>query len=400
MFLKISHNQIFSPCRVTLFFFAITLPWPNYAAQPNFNHGAADTNANTTSSNSNAVNSILHPELFGIIEIGTKGVKSVVVEIGSMERNKNCSEDNTELTQYSIKYSLEPRNTNPVEKASLEDTVKAARKLFDEMTKNLSVDSRQIYLVGGISDINLFPHKDELKKALEQGLPKMEMDWVTPEQEVVWSFHEVLKMIPEPYRAKRKKEVVVLDIGSGYAKGGYLEKYADGKEEIISAVVPWGTQTFTDEINKSNKSQVAFHEVAEKLCQDTLFPIIHDKLSNKLGFVNSTRVYLIGGIAWATSTLVHPNDNGPFPVMNVKDFDTLHNQAISPNAAANLDKVRNAFSPDNIVAGLKILKAFSEEMGFKDKKMFFIRDSLYAWPLGYILDRCKKDNTCCKKLIK
>ena len=360
-----------------------------------------------------ATTPIVHPELFGMVEIGGKGVKGIVVDLGYAEREKSCQKDDdayAECASHSIVKSFDPINVNPVEKASLEDTVKAARKFFDEMANNLSVDPRQIYLVGSssINNINLVPHRDELKRALEDGLGHaIKMDFVTAEQEGEWGFRGTLNLIPEKWRAKRKNVTVVLDIGGADTKGGYLEVY-EGHEEFVPIAVPWGTKTFTNAVEKQmdKPPQSAFPAMAMNLGRSVLRPIIHEEVSRKQGLINRTRVYLIGGIAWATSTFVHPDNKGPFPVMKVNVFNKLYQQAILPNAAANLysvdamskypaiEKVRKAFTPDNIVAGLEILKAFSDEMRFKDKKMFFIRDSLYAWPLGYITHRCKQDSSC------
>ncbi len=35
----------------------------------------------------------------------------------------------------------------------------------------------------------------------------------------------------------------------------------------------------------------------------------------------------------------------------------------------------------------EIIKAFSQELRFPDKQVFFIQNALYAWPLGYIQDK-------------
>jgi len=360
---------------------------------------------------------IVHPELFGMIEIGGKGVKGIVVDLTLVERDQACKTEDENIyadcVRNSITKSFEPYNVNPVEKKSMEDTVKAARKFFDEMIETYSVDPRQIYLVGSssVSNINLVPHRDELKKALEDGLGNaIEMDLITAEEEGELGFRGTLNLIPKKWRDRRKKETVVLDIGSGDTKGGYME-IQEGHEEFIPVAVPWGAKTFTNEVDKQMKNAKAlndeFPEWAARLRVSLLRPFVHDEVSRKPGLINRTRVYLIGGIAWATSTLAHPEVNGPFPSIHTEYFDMLYRRAILSDAASKIysanvmeqypaiEKVRKAFTPENLVAGLEILRTFSDEMQFKNKDaLFFIRDSLYAWPLGYITHRCMKDKTC------
>ena len=363
------------------------------------------------------------PELFGLIEIGGKGVKGIVVDLVLTEHEEGCqqSEDAfAECVRKSIRKQYDPYNVNPIDKASIPDTVKAAKKFMDDMTGTYSVDPRQIYLVGSssISNKNLVPHRDQLKEELEMALDKHgEMDFVTPEREGELGFYGVLNLIPEKWRERRKKYAVVLDIGSGDTKGGYLEKN-DGHETFVPVSVPWGTKSFSNAVDKEldkkeNKiddwsvKAAPFANAASELRKRLLRPAIHQEVSRKPGLINHDRVYLIGGIAWATSTLIQPYSKSAFPVMHPQYFDTLYNRAKSEDAVKkffdenpfrktypDIEKVSKAFTPDNLVAGLEILRTFSEEMHFGKKNLFFIRDSLYAWPLGYIRKRCEDEHTC------
>jgi len=418
-------NSLLSLSHIVFIAFVISSPMLSFALENtgNTSNDASYTHSDTalptpTNSSSDTTKPVVHPELFGMIEIGGKGVKGLVVDLALIEREKDCKaahaeEDYADCVRRSISKSFEPFNVNPVEKKSIEDTVNAARRFFNEMVETYSVDPRQIYLVGSssISNINIVPHRDELKKALESGLGNaIEMDFVSAVQEGELGFRGTLNLIPKQWRDQRKKQVVVLDIGSGDTKGGYIE-FHDGKEEFIPIAVPWGTKSFANEVDKQMKNaklpEEKFHVWAARLRSDLLRPAIHDEVSRKPGLINRTRVYLIGGIAWATSILVHPQADGPFPDIHVSYFDTLYKQAILPNAASKLysatimekypvtEKVRKAFTPENLVAGLEILRTFSDEMRFKNKdRVFFIRDSLYAWPLGYISHRCTQEKTC------
>ena len=92
---------------------------------------------------------------------------------------------------------------------------------------------------------------------------------------------------------------------------------------------------------------------------------------------NKTRIYLIGGNAWATTTLAQPKSKSAFPRIQAHQFDTLYKQVIQPNAlntlcaenpqretSPDIQKVCNTFTMDNLVAGLEILRTFGQEMNF------------------------------------
>lgn len=194
---------------------------------------------------------------------------------------------------------------------------------------------------------------------------------------------------------------MLLDISSGNSKGGWMEEI-DGEETFMPVAVPWGTKGFTNTI-KEMQGGDGFAEAAAKLRIRLLRPAIREEVGRKQGMRNRPRVYLIGGIAWATSTLASRRSQSAFPPLKPQNFDTLYNRAILPNAeqlfcgnpSGEVKKVCQAFAPENLIAGLEILRTFSEEMNFRGKeKVFFVRDSLYAWPMGYIMARCKADNQC------
>ena len=352
---------------------------------------------------------ILNPELFGMIEIGAKGVKGIVVDMKYTKQEAGCEKDEdtfADCVRRSVKKQFDPKNVNPLDKVAIPDTALAAKGIEDEMTGTFRVDPRHIYLVGS-SSIGMVKHRDQLQEALEDKLNKRgEMAFVTPEQEGEMGFRGVLNLIPEKWREKRRSQAIVIDIGSGDTKGGYMEISPDSPSSFIPVSVPWGTKKFTEEVDKQ-RGETNFAETAAKLRAKLIRPAVQEVVSAKQGMSNKPRVYLIGGIAWAATTLIKPKDQSAFPRIQAHHFDNLYDRVILPNALytqcdenplreenPNIKKVCNTFTMDNIIAGLEILKTFSQEMEFAKKTVFFIRDSLYAWPLGYISKRCEEDNQC------
>ncbi|CAK0741233.1 exported hypothetical protein [Gammaproteobacteria bacterium] len=349
-----------------------------------------------------------HSELFGMIEIGSKGVKGIVIDLANADQDAGCQQSEeafSECLHKSVRKQFEPFNVNSVDEGSIPDAAKAAKNLLDEMTGKYSVDVSRIYLVAssGISNRNLVPHRDRLQAAVEEALEQhVKMDFITSAQEGEFGFQGVLNLMPEKLRTLSKNQAVLLDIGSGDSKGGYL----DERLAFIPYSVPWGTKSFTNEVNKTRGDE-NFVDVATKLRNSILRPAVHEEMDKKPGILTHNRVYLIGGIFWAVATLTQPENKQPFTEIRPEHFGALYDLVVVPESMTalckdnkmqevnpDLNKVCHTFDTNNLVAGLDILKTFAEEMRFSEKDVFFIRNSLYAWPFGYLKTRCKLENKC------
>ena len=344
-----------------------------------------------------------HPELCGVIEIGATGVKGVVVDLVKSETDPKCQVDEEVFSNCVIRKKLEPSNVNPIEAGAVEDAAKAAKVMQDEMTNRYAVDLSQIYLVGSssVADVS---HRDRLKQTIENALGKPGlMGFVTAGEEAGYAFQGVLHLVPKTYRDKRKSKAVVLDIGSGNTKGAYMEVMGEEKR-LIDFAIPWGTKKFTKQVD-NQRGDGSFKDASARLRQGLLLPEIREVVERKQGMAMHDRVYLLGGISWALANFIQPKNTQHFPRVFPEHIETLYNNAIRPNARRKLcdenpqrteeiDRICQTFDVNNIIAGMDLLKTFSEEMKFKDKTVFFMRDSLYAWPLGYLKARCQAEGKC------
>jgi hypothetical protein len=321
------------------------------------------------------------------------------------EADPNCQKDEEVFADCLIRARLEPRNVNPVSAAAIADTVQAAKALMDEMTAQYSVDPVQVYVVGS-SGVAQAAHKDALRSALENGLNKPgQIGFVTADEEGRYGFQGVINLIPKEWRERRRQEALLMDIGSGNTKGAYMEVQG-GRPQLTGFEIPWGVKTFSDEVDRQRGAK-PFKDVSAQLRGSLLRPATRELVGRKPGMALHNRVYLIGGIPWALTTLVQPANKQHFPRIYPAQFDTLYTRAVAPNAtqrlcAANperrvnpdIEKVCQVYTVENLIAGMDLLKTFSEEMKFGEKTLFFMRDSLYAWPLGYLKARCQKEGKC------
>ena len=350
-----------------------------------------------------------NPEMFGVIEIGGKGVKGVVVDLAIALTDENCKKDQEVFSDCLLRKKFDPYNVSPLVKAPIGDTAKAVKTIMDEMTKRFTVDPSQIYVVGS-SSVNAVEHKLGLKKAIEETLGNsIQMDFVHADHEGAYAFQGVVALIPDTWgkntqwRDKRQKEVVVLDIGSGNSKGGYMEVVGDEKR-FVSFEMKYGTKSFSDMASKQGGN---FKEASARLRKTELQPAIREIIARNPDILDRDHIYLLGGISWALTNLIQPRNILPFPPVYPAHFDTLYARAIAPDAEKRLcsqnqdrdinkdiQRACDIFTIKDMIAGMDLMKAFSQEMGFKNKHIFFARDSLYAWPLGYLKARCESEGKC------
>lgn len=348
---------------------------------------------------------IINPDLFGIIEIGSKGVKAAVIQLTNTEIV--VEEDEDAIVSRVIRKKYTTLDKNAIHPDSIQEVADAVTQLWQNIKRDFDIDYRNIYIVGssGIANIS---HKDRLTDAVRQKLDKevahyRAIDFISAEDEAKYAFEGVIRLLPNTdsrnrnLRELRRQQAILIDIGSGNTKGAYLE---DGG--ITTFEIPWGTASFSNEVDKQRDAR-AFKDVSADLRTGLLVPKIRDATQRKVGLRNLGRVYLIGGIAWALTNLIHPEDTHKFPILSFHDIDTLHNRLIAndadlrvcrENAAikinADIAQICKKFTIENLIAGTDILKALSQELHFETKdKIAFFKDSLYLWPIGYLEHKVK-----------
>jgi Ppx/GppA phosphatase family len=338
--------------------------------------------------------------LFGAIEVGSKGIKGKVIQ-----ELETLNEDGIKLVLFR-KEKIEDRNTDPIKPESKSATVESVRDVFTEVQKRFNIPCEQIVIYGssGLSselDKVSPSHKIALAQEVQQATGRA-MEFITPEAEANFGFDGV---VPE----WRRSEVISIDIGSGNTKGAF--PISDNQHDTFS--IPFGTVTFTKEVERV-KGTSGFQAAAEGAKKE-LAQMINNEIQRKPGMQNSPRVYLAGGISWAMSTLTRPCAKeyavigakverfDSFVPIRSEDIATFYNNVtqapkalFEPNLSEcsdkrraevlkDIEKIKNdTFSIENLIAGAEILRAFDKELGFSGKQVFFARSAKDALPIGYL----------------
>ena len=344
-------------------------------------------------------------DLYGGIEVGAKGIKSVVIRVSNGEEGYNIKIVNTEVINTTLVQTKDGKFTPE----ALKETGQVVQRFYQRMQREFHVSPRHIHIVGGSGLIgdNREDLIEEVKNRTGQDISFLDVD-----SEVQLA---IAGTIPRRYQVGQvwydnRSTSILIDIGSGNTKGGYqqLKQGATGKVDYdyVTWGIPKGTVTFTNDVNKSagdTASYQTFVRNAQTLGNSSLRPLIRSEVSQKLGLFNRKKVYLSGGIIWSMVTLLHPGDRGAFVTVTLDDINTFYNrattnpdtllipdlsrisdQAIKREAEREIESVRNTFTPKNLIAGAEVLKAVASELNFSSKSLTFARFGYLSWILSYV----------------
>ena len=342
-------------------------------------------------------------ECYGVIELGAKGIKSLV-----MHAPKDTSGNLISFTPVAEPKEFPPVNKDPYKGDTAKQVMDELVLIREKMMANFGLLKENIYVVesSGIpKDV-----KDILSSKLPSGIIEDSID-VSREARLV--FQGIV-----PTHRRHLDEVVVLDIGSGNSKGAYLTA-AQEPVAFETFSIPLGTGTFSKKVAAARKPGDTFKTIAEVIAQDEILAPLEQQIKEKPGMLNCSRLYLAGGLPYVMSTLLHPESidskdpedpsgqkSSDWVKLSSADIKKFHELATTKpedllkvdyskvptakraNAEAKVKEVSAIFEPEQLTAGAILLKAYMDKMNF-DKKdaIFFSRQALYAWPQGYLKEK-------------
>jgi len=331
--------------------------------------------------------------IYGGVEIGSKGVKATVVEFVATKLGMEPTPPKYSKTSNTTIAALS--SDGKFQDEAIAETAEAVDKFFKLLQSDFKVPAENIYVVGS-SGLPNAPNRDALVAAVKDKTGKT-MSFITVDTEVALTF---LGAVPE----KDRTRALLVDIGSGNTKGGVYEKQG-GKFQLTPVSVPLGSVTFATKVkDEAKSSSVEFVEAAAKLRDSMVAKPISDQASSRPALAKADTVYLSGGIVWCMATLLHPDEmQEEYVALTANDIDTFHqlltkspgsvpmpdlakvrDEGTRKLAESELGRVKDAFTPDNMLAGSEILKSLSDVLKFRGKKLYFTRYGNIAWISAYV----------------
>jgi hypothetical protein len=335
------------------------------------------------------------------IEVGAKGVKMSVVEIGKNAQSSgafNILKDSSVNTDF-ISFS----------RSTFTATLNGFCGLYMTATKDYLVPAKRIFTVIS-SGVKLQAEKDDKTNWVNELIDSFRVKINEPgrQVEVVDVMKEAmlshLGIIPEA----RRYSTFLIDIGSGNTKGGFFPGGDTRSFRLFQ--LNWGTKSTANATEKrctENNSLENFNKQLARVLYSAENPEIVYAVNTSGAYPLSDNVAVSGGIAWAVATLMHPElvDNSVVPVTYAEvekfsekiysNYDAFTPAFLSGNinitsekeaVAKEINRVQKVFDQKSIMAGtgllLKIMRQFAS--AFETKQFYLIKNGQVGWISAYV----------------
>lgn len=336
------------------------------------------------------------------IEVGAKGVKMSVLEIG---RNAQKSGAFNILKDTSVNSDFISFTSS-----STASTLAALTSLYNTAVKEYQIPSENVFTVFS-SGVKIQAEKDnktatidEVANAFRTNInePKRTVEVVDVQQEAKLSH---IGIVPD----SRRYTTFLIDIGSGNTKGGF---FPNGDTKTLKLFqLSWGTKSTANATEKrceDDKSIENFNKQLVRVLTNAENSEITYMVNESGAYPMSDYIAFSGGIAWSVATLLYPELVGNSVVPTTYEEVLKFSERIYKNHASvseeaitktitdkTLDKlaigkevkrVNQVFDQKSLMAGtgllLKIMRQFE---GVYEKKQFFlVKNGQVGWISAYV----------------
>lgn len=341
-------------------------------------------------------------QLFAGIEVGSKGVKMSVLEIG-----KNAKKSGAFNVLKDTSVNTDFISFNP---GAFEATLNGLSGLYFTALKEYNISADKIFTVvsSGVKSQATKEDKTSWINNLADSFrikvnePKRIVDVIDVAGEAKMSH---LGIVPD----SRRYSTFLIDIGSGNTKGGY---FPNGNTNTLRLFqLSWGTKTISNATEKRCTDDKTITNYSRQLSR-----VISGEPNDEVIYaVNASGAYdmsdyiaVSGGIAWSVANLMYPEliDNSVVPVTYpevvkfserlLDDYASISDEAIGKSITdPALDKamivkevkrVNQVFDQRSLMAGtallLKIMRQFE---GIYEKKQFYlVKNGQVGWISAYV----------------
>ena len=327
--------------------------------------------------------------LYAGIEIGGRGLKVYIIDVRSVEKEivliENFWSDNINLLGGVIANGAISDNDMNI-------TIQKVRVEYKKVLEEFKIDKNRIYVVisSGVAVANnIDTFVDIIKKEID-----VTAGVITTEKESRFLFKSGVPI-------KFHDESLLLDIGSGNTKGGFLEKI-NGAKTFVGLNMNLGTVSLSELLNKENKLYNLNDFTA---ATDRYYPTLTNDLKavfeGKSKSLDKKKIYISGGSAWAFYTLFYEDDThrnflefSPDDVLKYEDElrNNFEKYTVLAKKNKEVARVLKTFTRENLVVSNSILRATIENIrDVRSKKLFFAKQPEVSWVVTYITDELAKE---------
>ena len=335
------------------------------------------------------------------IEVGSKGVKMSMVELGKNAQSNgsfNILKDTSVNTDF-ISF------TDPTFVATLE----ALYGLYTTAQKNYNIPIQRIFTAIS-SGVKMQAEKDQKTEWVNKLITSFKEKINDQSKEVAVidvkqeAFLSHLGIVPE----SRRYSTFLIDIGSGNTKGGYFPN--GNTKDFYLFQLNWGTKSTSNAAEKrleEDKSMGNYQKQLTRVLSQAENADIIYAVNASGAYPLSDYIAFSGGAAWAAANLMHPElvDNAVISVSFdevVKFYEKLYTN-FSSYSPENLAKVttddtekaaimkaaktvHGVFDQKSLMAGsgllLKIMRQFCSI--YETKQFYLVKNGQVGWISAYV----------------
>jgi len=334
--------------------------------------------------------SLISQELYAGIEVGSKGVKMSIINVQNIKKGKYEVIDFwTENVAIAKGISVDGK----LAEQDIDTAFDVVVKNYTKLLKEFKIEEKNIFIVVS-SGVGMAQNVDILLQRLYV-FTNINVGIITADTEA----RLLLKGCIPP---KEYSDSLILDIGGGNTKGGYVEQFNEDDILIFYPVtLDLGTVTFTEKISKKAKTN-SIEEFNELL--SAALPELREQTDllyqQSPKIANKDKIYMSGGAVWAFYTLYKGNaaieNFSPFEIKDVEAYNTMIKTEyakleILATQNKDVEKVLKTYSQKYLIAANTLLLTLLEKMpDIKSKKIYFTKQGQMAWLLSYIADSARR----------
>ncbi|WP_134391460.1 Ppx/GppA phosphatase family protein [Flavobacterium psychrophilum] len=326
--------------------------------------------------------------LFAGIEIGSKGIKMSVLDV------KNIRRGDFEIKSYWSENIGIAKGIAIDGNLAKEDIDKAAATVLSNYIKiknDFKVTDENIFIVGS-SGVAMANNTQELIDKVKLSINK-NLDFIDAQTEGKMLLKGCVP--PSDY-----KDSIILDIGGGNTKGGYIDVRNNDTFVFFPLSVNYGTITLTEAvIKKTRKDDISEYNDKSFGFLPTLRDQVNAMYNASPVALEKDKIFMSGGAVWAFYTLYNGVAKENFNKFNLEDV--LNYDAVLKNnfrkfeelakTDKDVEKVLKTYSQKHLISGSNILLVCLEAIPkVNNKKLYFAKEGQIAWNVSYIADRSKK----------
>jgi hypothetical protein len=342
-----------------------------------------------------------NPGIYTGIEVGSKGVKMSVVEIGKNAQSSGAFKIIKDTSVNTDFISFTP--------ATFSATLNGLTNLYKSALNNYQLPSAKVFTVIS-SGVKMQAEKDEktswVKNLVDSfrtriNEPLKEVEVVDVEKEARLSH---LGIIPE----NRRFNTFLFDIGSGNTKGGFFP--GNDTKTFHLFQLNWGTKSVSNTTEKrcaDENTMPNYYKQLQRVLAGAENTDIAYAVNSSGAYPLSDNIAVSGGIAWAIATLIHPelinNSIVSVSLDEIKKFsekiytnpDAYAAGFLSTNINRTAEKkavfdevarVNKVFDQKALLAGsglmYKIMRQF--QSAFETKQFYLVKNGQVGWVSAYV----------------